>query len=229
MDKKEFVKNALDNAKKIVMGKDENGKDKTYLDMMLSQRIEGPTNAGSSYDIGSPEELYEELISQEWIETTHPEVMEGCRVFKSSLAGLEGILDLDNLPDDVELYAIDPKGTGKVGVGAGEVTKNNVKETYLIVGKENIDGQEEDVVFTFHPGEPVRPSQVETKDIPDGKKLTKEEAKNLGFDKVKFLSEDMLEHYRHMQKAFKLEQAVTKSGQLDEQIAELENEKGKKR
>ena len=97
----EFVKTALENARRIVMGKNEDGTDKTYLDVMLGQRVEGPTNAGSSYEVNSPEELYEQLISQEWEETTHPDVMPGCRVFKSNLAGLEGILNLDKLPNAV--------------------------------------------------------------------------------------------------------------------------------
>ena len=221
----EFVKKSLDNAKKIVMGKDENGNDKTYLDVMLGQRIEGPNNAGSSYNISSPEELYNKLISQDWRETTHPDVMPGCRVFKTNLAGLEGILDLDKLPDDIELYAIDPKGTGKVGMGAGNVQKNPVEETYLIIGKENIDGKEEDVVFTFHPGEPVRPSMVETSELSDGEILTKEDAIYFGFNKVKYLSEEMLEQYRRKQKEKKLQSAINETKKIDSEIEKPENEK----
>ena len=220
-NKPNFIKAALDNAKRIQMG------DKTYLDVMLGQRIEGPTNAGSSYKVESPEELYEKLVNQEWEETTHPDVMPGCRVFKSDLAGLEGILNLKNLPDDVELYAIDPKGTGKVGVGAGKIEKNPVEETYLIIGKENIDGKNEDVVFTFHPGEPVRLSEVETKDIPDGTKISKQEAEKLGFDKVKYLSEEMLEEYRHKAKAQELQAKVDESKELDDEIAKEDKDKVK--
>ena len=214
-----FVKKSLDNAKRIVMGKNEDGTDKTYLDVMLEQRIEGPTNAGSSYKVESKEELYEKLINQTWEETEHPDVMPGCRVFKSNLAGLEGILNLDELPDDVELYAIDPKGTGKIEMGAGKVEKKPAQETYLIIGKENIDGKEEDVVFTFHPGEPVRPSMVESKDIPDGTRLTKEQAHTLGFDMAKYMSEEMLEQYRN--KYIGLDE----SKKLDEIIEKLAKEK----
>ena len=221
MSKKEFVKKALDNAKKIQMG------EKSYLDLMLGQRIEGPTNAGSSYKVNSPEELYNKLINQEWEETSHPDVMPGCRVFKSKLSGLEGILSLEDLPDDAELYAIDPKGTGKVGVGAGKVKKNPVKETYLIIGKEKIDGKDEDLVFTFHPGEPIKPSEIETQDIPDGTKLTKKQAEELGFDKVKFLSEEMLKQYRHKQSAMKLQKSVKESKELDSEIEKLEKENAK--
>lgn len=194
---KKFIEQAFQNAKRVVMGKDENGNDKTYFDSMLDQRIEGPKNAGSSYIVSSPEELYETLMSQEWEETTHPEVMPGCRVFKTNLPGLEGIIDLNTLPDDAELYAIDPKSTGIVAIGVGRVPKKFVEETYLIIGKEEIDGKEEDMVFTFHPGEPVRPSQIETKDMPDGKRVSLEEARSLGFDKAKYLSEEMLMKYKY--------------------------------
>ena len=50
---KEFIAQAFETAKKLIMGKDENGHDQTYYDLMLKQRIEGPTNAGSSYDVSS--------------------------------------------------------------------------------------------------------------------------------------------------------------------------------
>ena len=65
------------------------------------------------------------------------------------------------------------------------IVKNiNDKNTNVILGKENINGKDEDVVFTFHPGEPVKPSEVETQEIPDGTRLSKEEAKKLGCNKV---------------------------------------------
>ena len=74
--------------------------------------------------------------------------------------------------------------------------------------------KEGDVVFTFHPGEPVRPSEVETKDIPDGARLSKEQAKELGFDKVKYLSNEMLEQYRS--KKTILETSKDETGKLNE-------------
>ena len=58
-----------------------------------------------------------------------------------------------------------------------------VPYTYLITGKE--DGV--DVVFTFHPGEPIRPSIVEVKDLNHGAKVSKAYAKELGFDLAKIV------------------------------------------
>lgn len=204
----ETIKKAFENAKKIQMG------EKTYFELLLEQRMEGPNNSGSSYEVESLEELYENLLKQEWEETTHPDVIQGCRVFRTYLKGLKGIVDLNYLPNDVELYAIDPKQTRKIGIAAANIKKCPTHVTYLIIGKENINGKDEDVVFTFHPGEPIRPSQVETLDIPDGTKLTKEQAKILGFDMVKYLSKDMVKEYR---KKSKLQQAKMKKKDINGQ------------
>lgn len=193
---KAFVKKALKTANDLVIKQDEHGKDITYLQSMLQQRIEGPTNAGSSYENVTERELLENLLNADWEETFHPDVMEGCRVFKCNLPGLEGILNLDELDENTELYAIDPKGTGNIGIGAGNVTKKIAQETYLITGKEMIDGIEKDIAFTFHPGEPVRPSQVKAEKVADGTKLTVAKARKLGLDKAKYLSDDMLQMYR---------------------------------
>ena len=55
------------------------------------------------------------------------------------------------------------------------------KKNLKIIGNE----EGHDVVFTFHPGEPVRPSLLEVSDCHNGTKLTKVEALNLGFDLAK--------------------------------------------
>lgn len=147
----------IENTKKINMG----GKD--YLSLMLEQRVEGPTNAGSSYKVESAEELLKMLQRVHWIETSHPDVAPGCQAYEAHLPGLLGIFPIDSLPVDVELFAIDPKGTGKVSIGAANIPKEHVDFSFLIIGKEEIDGEQLDVIFTFHPGEPVPPSIIETK------------------------------------------------------------------
>ena len=78
-------------------------------------------------------------------------------------------------------------GTGKVGIGAAGIKKTDEEYSYMILGDEN--GQE--VVFTFHPGKPVTPSMIEAKDIPHGTLLTLAETKSLGFEKVKFITNEM--------------------------------------
>lgn len=97
---KAFIKRALKTTNDLVIKQDNQGKDITYLQSMLQQRIEGPTNAGSSYENVTEKELLENLLNADWEETSHPDVMEGCRVFKCNLPGLEGILDLDKLGEN---------------------------------------------------------------------------------------------------------------------------------
>jgi len=182
------IKQALDNTKEVMMG------DKNYLDRQLEQRLEGPENAGSSYGGITKEELLQKLYDAEWEQVEHEGVMAGCTAFKTNLPGLSGILDIKNLPPNTEFYAIDPKGTGNVGVGAVNVTKNPVEETYIILGDEA--GKE--VVFTFHPGEPISPSMVKSETLPNGTKLTREKVEQYGFRMAKFITPEMKKKFDEM-------------------------------
>ena len=188
-----FVKEAFNNASKIIMG------DSNYQDIMVNQRVEGPQNAGSSYDM-TAEEIKETINRTFWEEVKDdPNVTEGCRLFRSygAFVGLNGIMDIKDIPNYKEqtYYAIDPKGTGKISIGIGNVPKQKKYHTYLIVGPEEINDKTEQVVYTFHPGPPVSPSMVETKDISDGTKLTYKEVEKLGFSKVKYMSPEMVKEY----------------------------------
>lgn len=185
---RERVRRALNNTKEIIMG------DKNYLERQLDQRIEGPDNSGSSYSGVTQEELLSELESAEWEKVEHEGVMTGCTAFKTKLPGLSGILDINNLPENTEFYAIDPKGTGNVGIGATNVQKTPVEETYIILGKN--EGKE--VVFTFHPGEPVSPSIVKIENLPEGTKLTREQVKSYGFSMAKFITPEMKKKFDEM-------------------------------
>lgn len=208
------VQEAFENASKIQMGEN------NYQDIMVNQRVEGPTNAGSSYKM-TADEIKDMIRTSEWSEVfDNPNVGEGCRLFKTDVPGLNGIVDIKQLPNykDLAYYAIDPKGTGNISIGVGNVPKKEESETYLIVGPEEINGKTEQVVYTFHPGEPVRPSMVEAKDIPDGTKLSYEKVKELGFDKAKFMSDDMVKEYKSKaEELFTAEKAskdITKSAYI---------------
>lgn len=154
----------------------------SYFENTCKQRLEG--GLGSSYDgINSAEEMENALRSANWIVAEHPDVMPGCTAYttKDIKSGHFGLLKIADLPDDATITASDPKGTGKVSMVVSGEKGPEVEDTWLITGDE--DGH--DVVFTFHPGEPVRPSLVEVENCPDGKQLTKEEAIALGFDLAK--------------------------------------------
>lgn len=193
----DFVKGAFINASKIQFG------DKNYQEVMLAQRIAGPTNAGSSYEDITDTKLKIAILSANWSETTHKSVdaEKGYRVFttKDLPKGIVGIADIKEMPENAEFYAIDPKHTGNISIGiSSEYMKDNApvtNTTYLITGPEMINGKELQVVQTFHPGEPVSPSIISTEEIKDGTKLSKYEATHLGFDKCKFISPEMIKEY----------------------------------
>jgi hypothetical protein len=164
---------------------------------VLRQRIKG-SSAGGFYDVDDPAVLEERLRKCDWEEAQHPDVKEGCQLFKAVLPGYFGLLELSDLPEDVELTCIDPKETGMISIGvpASKAEAKLVSETYLIAGVE--EGRW--IVDTFHPGPPVSPSTVPVAGYPDGSKvieaivgyahespISKAEAIRLGFAYAKII------------------------------------------
>lgn len=167
------VNTAISNTKKFLS---------EYFSNTLAQRLAG--GAGSCYDqFDSAENLEIALRRANWEETTHKDVMEGCKVFKTNLPGRFGLVKIAELSDSVKIIADDRKGTGCISLTVSGTKGNIVEETYLIIGEE----KGEDVVFTFHPGEPIRPSNVSTSEIAHGDIVSKSKAKELGFDFAKIV------------------------------------------
>lgn len=168
-----FVREAIENTKRTLPD---------YWQNTLRGRLKG--GVGSIYEqFYSAKELEKALLDANWEETTHPAVSEDCRVFRTNLEGRFGIVEISKLPADAVLVADDRKNTGRVAMTVKGVVGDIVPYTYLITGKE--DGV--DVVFTFHPGEPIRPSIVEVKDLNHGAKVSKAYAKELSFDLAKIV------------------------------------------
>ena len=157
-----------------------------YYRAMLDQRAELSGKAiGSVYESTSSDELERVLHSVEWYEYTHPEIMAGCIAAVADLPGRLGLVRLCELSYDTEVHLLDPKGTGKVSATVKGIRGRRVAETVLIMGPEKLpDGTEVEVVYTFHPGEPVRPSLLEAGEHA-GKVLMAAEAIRLGFDLAK--------------------------------------------
>ncbi len=200
----ERVRKALEMTGKVQSG------EKSYLAKVLEQRLDGPTNAGSSYKEEDIEALYRKIEKADYMPVTDKEVLKniapGCTVFKTNLPGFLQVNDLDSLPDDATFYVTDVKDTGCFGIGSGSVKKERVNETYIILGNEEIDGKNEEIVYTFHPGKPTTASKQTVKEtseklgrvIKNGSRLTKEEVKELGFSKVKFLSNEYIKQFDAM-------------------------------
>jgi hypothetical protein len=124
----------------------------------------------------TPETLEAALMGAAWEPFEHPDIMKGCSAFKAPLSGTFGLLDLTTVADDFLVTLADPKGTGFVEAECTAGRGAKVDFTVLILGDEK--GTE--VVFTFHPGNPIRPSRLPAEGRV-GNIITAKDALALGF------------------------------------------------
>lgn len=156
-----------------------------YCRNTFAQRL--PGGAGSTFTgVKSVEDILAALNrAEDWEEYSHPAIMPGCTAFITrSLGGVLGVVDLAALPVDTVVTLDDRKGTGKVScvVSAAAVPQRPVAGfTIVILGEE----QGREVLFTLHPGEPVRPSSVQTEPGMHGTTVTVAEAINMGLTTAK--------------------------------------------
>lgn len=169
----ERIKKAMETTLQVVPG---------YLENTLDQRAEKSGKAaGSIYEGMTRVELQLALLTAKWESYSHPAVMQGCEAFKASIPGRLGIVSLTDLPSNTVVTLDDRKNTGKVSAVVRGVRGPKVDFTVLILGQEQ--GQE--VIFTFHPGDPVRPSSVEATPGLHGKQITAAEAIGMGLEMAK--------------------------------------------
>ena len=153
-----------------------------YWQKTLFQRIWNGTGSifSTMYNIVDMEQA---LVDAHWEVAENPNVAPGCTAYvtKDIPGGQYGMVPVANQSDDTIFIIEDQKNTGKVSLvmqGAGRIP---AEETWIIVGPE----QGKDVVYTFHPGEPVPRATTSTEELPVGTKLTKGEALALGFNLAK--------------------------------------------
>jgi len=153
-----------------------------YWEKTLFQRIWNGTGSifSAIYNIVDMEQA---LINANWKRAENPNVAPGCTAYvtKDIPGGQYGMVPVADQPDDTIFVIEDQKNTGKVSLvmqGAGRI---HATETWLIIGEE----QGKNVVFTFHPGEPVPRATTSTEELPVGTVLTKAEALAKGFNLAK--------------------------------------------
>lgn len=176
-----------------------------YLERCLAQRVAGsPSRAGSWYDLPDTTALLVTLLGADWEVYDHPAIKSPAVGFRAPIAGKLGMLPLRDLPRNAEIHLTDPKGgeeywTGERSVSASVVAERwsgvspvEVEFTTLILGP-SVPGVPDSAltVWTFHPGQPVRPSSVaritpEGEDL-HGKVVPRDEAIRLGFDLAKLV------------------------------------------
>lgn len=162
-----------------------------YFKSCLQQRL--ATGIGSTTDYTTVEDLENALMTANWspwIDTAGV-LAPGCRaVITTDISGHHGMLDLaDFNPDDV-CHFNDFKKTGFLSLCINTDKRQDVGFTILISGPEEGLGE---VVYTFHPGNPVPASTFKVGDVheetgkayKDGDEITVAEAMKLGFKHVK--------------------------------------------
>lgn len=162
MSNQEIVKTAIN-----VM--QENEDLKKYLEQTLSFRAgTNPGHIGSYYPNLSPAQLLEIIRNADWQPYQHPDIMDGCIAFSAKIPGINGLADLTKLPGDTPVILIDPKKTGKVSAAIDTThapeTGREESQTIIILGPDEAVGKQY-IVYTFHPGAPVRPSPVEASSV----------------------------------------------------------------
>lgn len=155
-----------------------------YFENTLAQRAgKSEKAAGSVYPEVDCAELERRLLTAEWELYSHDAVTPGCVAFKAALPGEFGMVDLASLPAEKVVTLDDRKNTGKVSATVKGVRGKMVPFTVLILGL----GSGKEVVFTFHPGDPVRPSQVQAQAGMHGRQVTVAEALGMGLSTVKIV------------------------------------------
>jgi hypothetical protein len=154
-----------------------------YITSCIAQRC-GDSAQGSTYAL-DPDEMRAALLSEQWVQRDHPEVKAPCVAFVAPRwRGRVGVLPLDALNALVRLE--DPKRTGYLSAVVHHTADlpcsiSGDRETWLILGPH--EGRE--VLYTFHPGEPVPPSRVSTSEIMPGEIMLASEARALGLTHAK--------------------------------------------
>lgn len=164
---------AISNTKELVPG---------YFEKTCAQRLADGT--GSIFEaIHSVEDMEAALTSAEWVEAQHECVAPGCRAFKTTSikSGLYGMVKVADQPDNTIFMIEDQKNTGKVSLVMKGSHRIPATETWIILGPE----QDKEVVYTFHPGEPIPRATTSTETLPVGTELTKAQALKLGFNLAK--------------------------------------------
>ena len=171
------------NATSVVVNAINTSKEKMsdYWNNTLKQRsMQSDMVAGSRYDL-SPEEIEQALLDADWVPYSHENVKSPAKAYKANIAGFEGIIRLDTLPEDKTVVLDDRKNTGKVSVVADGVMGEKVGHTVILIGPH--EGSE--VVWTFHPSDPIMPSVVDADAGMNGKELSVREAIQMGFEYAK--------------------------------------------
>lgn len=169
MNNAERITNALQNIKELLP---------EYWEATVNSRTPGKS-VGSVFSFSNIEKVLFEDKLDDWEEYNDcPNLIPGCVAFTlRNVPGHLGVIELATLDQNTVLDVIDNKRTGKAKLLAHIGLGPEVDFATLILGEEK--GKE--VIFTFHPGEPIRPSEIPVDALEGRTKVTVKEAMALGF------------------------------------------------
>ncbi len=137
-----------------------------YLNRTIETRT--PDHRAGSYFDMTPDQLKQELFKAKWEPYNpldgegKPIISGGARGYRATIPGGRlGLTPIDVVPESARLYLIDPKGIGKWSVSTVGASEPHTDQVTMIVGPEDGPGAK-NIVWTFHPGEPVHPSALDT-------------------------------------------------------------------
>ena len=160
-----------------------------YWAKTLAQRL--PGGAGSCVlGVSDADALEDLLLKMDWVEYNHPSIKSPAKGYKAALpGGVEGVLGvvrLSDLPEDTRVTLDDRKGTGKVSAvvkGLPVGMRPRVDFIVALMGP-HPELPEVEVIWTFHPGDPIRPSEVPADGLA-GRIVSVKEAMDLGLEWAK--------------------------------------------
>lgn len=158
-----FTQNAQTPQQRILAALD--ASDPAYIMKTLQTRTNA--RAGSYIPDIMPEALLAKIKQADWKPFTHPAIAKDSVAFRAEIAGVLGVMPVTSLPPETEIILADPKNTGFYSAHVNESTitaaaRPKTGHSVLILGPEK--GVE--VFYTFHPGDPVVPQGIETRNRP---------------------------------------------------------------
>ena len=170
MNNAERINNALQNIKNLLPD---------YWRATVNSRTPGKS-VGSVFSFSNIEKvLFEDRINDWTVYENCPNLIPGCTAFiLRDVDGHLGVVELEKLNSEMVLDILDNKKTGKAKLLAHVGLGPETNFATLILG----DEQGKEVVFTFHPGAPVRPSEIPIEALKGRNKITVAEAITLGFE-----------------------------------------------
>lgn len=160
-----------------------------YFKKCLEQRL--CNGQGSVTEFDNIDKLEQTLLNSNWEKYKHPNIAEDCSAYiTTSFGGFLGMIDINKLSDQLICRLTDIKGTGKLSLTCyADSDRYPVDYNILIVGDDGYGP----CMFTFHPGEPLKPSTLSADGnnefgLKEGDTITVAQAKKFGFKYVKLLT-----------------------------------------